>query len=98
MAGLGEDTAIIEINSVTGDRNGVWNYIYGAAKTGCSEYLSGLATRRDRPWNRNGKHRADQLCRPLVIDLSPAPVSRVMGYFGICDRCEKQGALDPSEG
>lgn len=36
------DTAIIGISSVAGDRGRAKNYVYGAAKAGFSEYLSGL--------------------------------------------------------
>ena len=39
---LDEDTAVIGISSVAGDRGRARNYIYGAAKAGFSEYLSGM--------------------------------------------------------
>lgn len=42
MAGLDADTAVIGISSVAGDRGRAKNYVYGAAKAGFSEYLSGL--------------------------------------------------------
>lgn len=42
MAELDADTAVIGISSVAGDRGRAKNYVYGAAKAGFSEYLSGL--------------------------------------------------------
>ena len=42
LAELDVDTAVIGISSVAGDRGRAKNYVYGAAKAGFSEYLSGL--------------------------------------------------------
>lgn len=42
LASLDKDTAIIGISSVAGDRGRAKNYVYGAAKAGFSEYLSGM--------------------------------------------------------
>ncbi len=42
LAAVDADTAIIGISSVAGDRGRAKNYVYGAAKAGFSEYLSGL--------------------------------------------------------
>lgn len=42
LAGIEADTAIIGISSVAGDRGRAKNYVYGAAKAGFSEYLSGM--------------------------------------------------------
>lgn len=42
MAELDADTAVIGISSVAGDRGRAKNYVYGGAKAGFSEYLSGM--------------------------------------------------------
>ena len=42
LAALDADTAVIGISSVAGDRGRARNYVYGSAKAGFSEYLSGL--------------------------------------------------------
>lgn len=42
MAAAGGDGAVIGISSVAGDRGRARNYVYGAAKAGFSEYLSGM--------------------------------------------------------
>lgn len=42
MAELDADTAVIGISSVAGDRGRARNYVYGSAKAGFSEYLSGM--------------------------------------------------------
>jgi short-subunit dehydrogenase len=42
LAALDEATALIGISSVAGDRGRARNYVYGSAKAGFSEYLSGL--------------------------------------------------------
>lgn len=42
LAALTGETAILGISSVAGDRGRAKNYVYGAAKAGFSEYLSGL--------------------------------------------------------
>lgn len=48
MAALGSDAVIIGLSSVAGDRGRAKNYIYGAAKAGFSEYLSGLRQKYSR--------------------------------------------------
>lgn len=42
LADLGEDTAVIGVSSVAGDRGRATNYWYGAAKAGFTAALSGL--------------------------------------------------------
>lgn len=42
LAEMDGETAILGISSVAGDRGRAKNYVYGAAKAGFSEYLSGL--------------------------------------------------------
>ncbi|MEO0823095.1 MAG: SDR family oxidoreductase [Pseudomonadota bacterium] len=42
LAKIDGETAIIGISSVAGDRGRARNYVYGAAKAGFSEYLSGM--------------------------------------------------------
>lgn len=42
LATLDADTAVIGISSVAGDRGRARNYVYGSAKAGFSEYLSGM--------------------------------------------------------
>lgn len=42
LSGLTGETGLIGISSVAGDRGRARNYVYGAAKAGFSEYLSGL--------------------------------------------------------
>ena len=48
MAGLDAPTAVIGIGSVAGDRGRAKNYVYGAAKAGFAEYLSGLRQKHAR--------------------------------------------------
>lgn len=48
LAALDEDTAVIGISSVAGDRGRARNYVYGAAKAGFSAWLSGLAQKYAR--------------------------------------------------
>lgn len=42
LAALDADAAIVGIGSVAGDRGRARNYVYGAAKAGFAEYLSGM--------------------------------------------------------
>ncbi|MCH9808026.1 MAG: SDR family NAD(P)-dependent oxidoreductase [Alphaproteobacteria bacterium] len=42
LSGLDADTAIVGISSVAGDRGRKKNYVYGSAKAGFTQYLSGL--------------------------------------------------------
>ncbi|MCR9089528.1 MAG: SDR family oxidoreductase [Rhodobacteraceae bacterium] len=42
LAATEDDTAIVGIGSVAGDRGRAKNYLYGAAKAGFGEYLSGM--------------------------------------------------------
>lgn len=48
LSALDEDTAIIGISSVAGDRGRARNYVYGAAKAGFSAWLSGMAQKYAR--------------------------------------------------
>lgn len=48
MAALDEPTAVIGIGSVAGDRGRARNYVYGAAKAGFAEWLSGLRQKHVR--------------------------------------------------
>lgn len=48
LAALDEDTAVIGISSVAGDRGRARNYVYGAAKAGFSAWLSGMSQKYAR--------------------------------------------------
>ena len=65
LAALDEDTAILAISSVAGDRGRARNYVYGAAKAGFTAWLSGLRQKHART-------------RLLVMTVKPGFVATAM--------------------